>query len=145
MINVGHSPALLRNISLWLWHEADLSRKDVEEILEAKGVKINRTTMYTWLNDGDKAHWQAWQEIVKGLDDILQERGMSVATFSFDPAYTPNNLQALREASNMSEDDFAAVIGIKPRKLVIYESSSSINKKGLSFNQYNEIIKKLGN
>lgn len=142
MINIGHSPILLKNIFLWLWHEASLNRKDIEHLLEDKGMKINRTTMYLWLNDVHKAHWAGWQEKIKGLQEILEVNGMNIEDFNCDKGYTPDDLKALRESTGLSLDDFAAMADIPPQDLLIYESHSSINTKGLSYHDYKEILKK---
>lgn len=143
MINIGHSPILLKNIFLWLWHEANLDRKDVELILEEKGIKINRTTMYLWLNDAKKAHWAGWQEKAQGLQEILVKHGMDIKDFDCDKSYTPDDLKLLRESSGMDLDVFSDLTGIPPQDLLVFESHSSINTKGLSFHDYKEIIEKL--
>lgn len=143
MINIGHSPVLLKNIFLWLWHEANLNRKDVEYILEEKGMKINRTTMYLWLNDVHKASWLGWQEKIKGLQEVLADHGMNIQDFNCDRSYTPDNLRELRESSGLSLDEFAEVAGIPPQDLLVYESHSSINTKGLSYHNYKQILKKI--
>lgn len=144
MINIGHSPILLKSIFLWLWHEANLNRKDVEHILEKKGMKINRTTMYLWLNDTHKAHWVGWQEKARGLQELLVSNGMDINYFKCDSSYTPDNLRKLREGSGLSLDEFADLAGLLPQDLLVYESHSSINTKGLSYHDYNALLAKLG-
>lgn len=143
MINIGHSPILLKNVFLWLWHEADLSRKDVEQMLEQKGMKINRTTMYLWLNDTHKAQWAGWQEKLLGLQEILVSKGMDIKAFDCDRGYTPDDLKKLRMYSGLSLDEFAIMVDILPQDLLVYESDSSINTKGLSYHDYKKIIKKI--
>lgn len=143
MINIGHSPILLKNIFLWLWHEANLNRKDVEELLEKRGIKINRTTMYLWLNDTNKAHWAGWQEKIAGLQEILVKNGMDIHDFDCDNSYTPDDLKRLRDMSGLSLDEFADLVGIAPQDLLVYESHSSINNKGLSYQEYKNILEKI--
>lgn len=145
MINIGHSPILLKNVFLWLWHEASLNRKDVEQLLEEKGMKINRTTMYLWLNDTHKAQWAGWQEKLSGLQEILVSNGMNIEAFDCDIGYTPDDLKELRESSGLGLDEFAKMAGILPQDLLVYESHSSINTKGLSYHDYKNIIKKIEN
>lgn len=143
MINIGHSPNLLKNVFLWLWHEANLDRKDVEKILKAKDIKFNRTTMYLWLNDVHKAYWRSWQEKVLGLQQILQTHGMNIEDFVCDESYTPENLRLLRESTGMDLDQFAEIIGLHPKDLIVFESDSSINNKGISYHDYGLIVKKV--
>lgn len=143
MINIGHSPTVLKNIFLWLWHEGNLTRKDVENILESKGVKINRTTMYLWLNDTNKAQWAGWQKKAQGLQDILVIHGMDIHDFDCDTSYTPDNLRLLHEKSGLDLDGFAEIAGITPQDLLIFESHSSINTKGMSLSDFKSLIKKV--
>ena len=143
MINIGHSPTVLKNIFLWLWHEGNLTRKDVENLLENKGVKINRTTMYLWLNDTNKAQWAGWQKKARGLQDILTSHGMDIHDFDCDTSYTPDSLRLLREKSGLDLDSFAELAGISPQDLLIFESHSSINTKGMSLNDFKLLIKKV--
>lgn len=141
MINIGHSPILLKNILLWLWHEANLSRDDVEALLESKNESGYKLGMYTWISDSNKAHWQVWQVCAQGLQNILSNYGMNIFNFDNAESYTPENLTKLRESSNLSLDDFAEMVDIPPKDLLVFESNSSINNKGISYQKYMELMR----
>ena len=145
MINIGHSPILLKNILLWLWHEASLSREDVENILQNEGKATRKLKIYAWVSDGNKTHWQAWKVYIEGINEILSTYGMSVCDFDSEPSYTPRNLTNLREESGLTLDEFAEIVKIPAKDLLVFESDSSINNKGISYQKYVELQTMINN
>lgn len=136
MINIGHSPILLKNILLWLWHEANLSRDDTERLLENKSETTCKLGMYSWISDPNKAQWLVWQECVEGLSEILDDYGMDIHNFDVGDTYTPDNLTKLRERSGLGLDEFSELVNIPAKDLLVFESCSSINTKGISYQKY---------
>lgn len=139
MINIGHSPILLKNILLWFWHEASLSREDIENLLQSRNKSTGKLKMYSWVRDANKAHWQAWKVYIEGINEILNDYGMSVFDFDTEHSYTPENLTNLREKSGLTLDEFSEIIKIPAKDLLVFESDSSINNKGISYQKYLEL------
>lgn len=142
MINIGHSPILLKNILLWLWHEVSLSREDVEALIEEKAEVKGKIDLYAWVSDPNRAHWELWQACVIGLSKILRDYGMDINNFDTVESYTPENLTKLRESSGLSLDEFADIADIPTKDLLVFESNSSINRKGISYLKYVGFIEK---
>lgn len=137
---VGHSPKALKRLFLWLLHEAGMSRNQLCDHLEANNINANKVLLSAWSGNGNRPRWSVWKQVYKVINELLAGYGLSIEDFTYESTYTPFELQNLRQSSKMSLDDFCRVANEKPQRILLYESDSEENTRGIGFANYQELM-----
>lgn len=137
---VGHSPKALKRLFLWLLHEAGMSRNQLCDHLEAKSINANKVLLSAWSGNGNRPRWSVWKQVYKVINELLAGYGLSIEDFTYESTYTPFELQNLRQRSKMSLDDFCRAANEKPQRILLYESDSEENTRGIGFANYQKLM-----
>lgn len=140
---VGHSPYALKRLFFWLLHEADMDKYDIANYLKSRKIKVNNGMLNSWASEGNRPSWKTWQKIYLALNELLLGYGMTVDDFTLEHTYTPANLHQLRETLDMSADDFANALSLNTARLLLLESQSHLNKRGIGFKDFQAVREKL--
>lgn len=140
---IGHSPLALKRLYTWLIHEASMDKQQLNDYLVKEGINVNNIKLGAWCTMGNRPSWIVWQSLYVALNKLLSEYGMQVEDFTLETTYTPANLRNLRENSGLTVDVFCARFNIEPKKLLLLESDSQANKKGLGFKQFHTLCQSL--
>lgn len=118
-----------------------MPRSKICDYLESQDINANKVLLSAWSNYGNRPRWSVWKQIYHALNDLLSAYGLKVDDFVYEDAYTPAALSSLRRQSKLNLDDFAAVANETPQRILLYESESLQNTRGIGYAKFNELIK----
>lgn len=136
---VGHSPKALKRIFLWLLHEVGMPRSELCKYLVKNKINANKVLLSAWSGYGNRPKWSVWKDIYTALNKLLSKYGLAIEDFVYEDTYTPMNLTSLRKKSGLKLDDFARLAGEKPQRILLYESDSKENTRGLGYANFHDL------
>lgn len=167
----GHSPYAFARIGLYLkYNEQMVSRikkkgvdifvdqvkgMTVDGIVEhlakgsknSPGVEIHRNSWIRWATPKHKyqsnnMYYKTWVLVRDLLNELLAKTNRSIQDFTNGPTYSPENLTALREATGLSTNEFAEIIGVANGSVIeeLESTDVSVNKRGMGYDDWSMVL-----